>query len=148
MAMRPTVRGLGRLIIVATSGFSFFLLLFAISNHLLVSSVLIGIAGFCMVMTMIASQTLAQTLVAEELRGRVMSIYSMISIGMLPFGSLLSGVLADELTVRWAFVINALICFTSAGYFGLKLPQLRRFAHSTQEFQQAIAAEKLVRESS
>lgn len=144
MALRATVRGLGRLIIASTVGFSLFILLFAQSSNVWVGSTLIGMAGFFMVMAMIASQTLAQTLVSEDVRGRVMSIYSMIAIGMLPFGSLLSGVLADQLNVRWAFTINALVCLGSTAYFGVRLPHLRKAAHATQEFQRAMDAEKQV----
>jgi len=141
MAMRTSVRGLGHLMVVSTGAFSLFVLLFAFSNSVITGSILIGIAGFCMVMTMIASQTLAQMLVVEDMRGRVMSIYSMISIGMLPFGSLLSGALADQLNVRWAFAINASVCLATTAYFAIRLPSLRHAAHASTEYKLAISAE-------
>jgi MFS family permease len=140
MAMRKSVRGLGRNMVFTSCGFSLLILLFARTGNLWTASVVIGAAGFCMVMTMIGSQTLAQTLVGEEIRGRVLSIYTMISVGMLPFGSLISGALAQHFGVRNAFTINGVVCLLTAAVFALSLPRLRASARATPEYQAATAS--------
>jgi MFS family permease len=131
---------MGRHMAITTAGFAMFLILFSQTHALWSASLAIGAAGFCMVMAMIGSQTLAQTLVAEEVRGRVLSIYTMISVGMLPFGSLISGALADHFGVRTAFLINASVCLATALAFGLTLRRLRAAAHATKEYQDAVGA--------
>lgn len=137
MAMRPSVRGLGRHMALSTAGFSCFLLILALSSSTVTAMVLLALAGFCMVMAMISSQTLTQMLTRENLRGRVMSIYAMISVGFLPFGSLLSGSLAEHLGVRWALAINAGMCLLTSGLFVLYLPRLRAYVHQTDEWKSA-----------
>lgn len=139
MALRKSLRGLGRTMTFTTAAFSLLILAFARTNSLYAASLTIGAAGFCMVITMIGSQTLAQTLVAEEVRGRVLSIYTMISVGMLPFGSLISGALAQHFGVRTAFTINGCVCLVTAAVFAISLPRLRAAAHATTEYQRAVA---------
>ncbi|MGI8908615.1 MAG: MFS transporter [Candidatus Sumerlaeaceae bacterium] len=139
MAMRKGVRGLGRHMTASTAAFAICILVFARMDFLWSASLAIGAAGFSMVMAMIGSQTLAQTLVAENVRGRVLSLYTMISVGMLPFGSLISGALAQYFGVRTAFTINGAVCLLTALGFSLTLPRLRAWAHATEEYQQAVA---------
>lgn len=93
-----------------------------------------------MVMAMIGSQTLVQTLIPEDIRGRVMSIYTMISVGCLPLGSLMSGAVAENMGVRWMLAINAVICAAATAYFTWRLPVLRKYAMATAEYRNAIGA--------
>ncbi|HTU21736.1 MAG TPA: MFS transporter [Gemmataceae bacterium] len=82
--------------------------------------------GFGMMVQMAGSNTLLQTVAAEDKRGRVMSFYTMAFLGMAPLGSLLTGVLAAWLGPTITLIINGSICLTGAGLFALSLPRLRR----------------------
>ena len=81
--------------------------------------------GFGMMVQMASSNTLLQTIVAEDKRGRVMSFYTMAFLGMAPLGSLLTGVLAFWLGPRITLVINGSLCLTGAVLFAMSLPRLR-----------------------
>ena len=94
MAARREVRGLGRWINYASTGFGVSLILFSFSRSLPLSIALLLPAGFCMLIQMASSNTLIQTMVPDALRGRVMSVYSMMFMGMAPFGALLAGAIA------------------------------------------------------
>jgi len=140
MTRRKSVRGLGSHMSRSVIGFCIALVLLAVNSHFVPAMALLACAGFFMVMAMIGSQTLVQTVLPEDIRGRVMSIYGMISIGFLPIGSLLSGAIAEHHGVRLLFIINAIICAAATIYFALQLPVLRQSALATPEYREALAA--------
>ena len=84
------------------------------------------IAGMGMMQGMAASNTIIQTLVSEDKRGRVMSYYTMAFVGMAPFGSLLAGSLAHAIGAPWTVVINGAAVVLGALWFLTRLPALRR----------------------
>ena len=88
LALRKTVLGLGRRIVISTAIFGAALIGFALSHALWLSLVLLPFAGFGMMQQMAASNTILQTIVDDDKRGRVMSFYAMAFQGMAPFGSL------------------------------------------------------------
>src|SRR5947209_158273 len=94
LAGRKTVLGLGRIIAVTAAVFGTALIVFAYSRWLWLSLFVLIFTGFGMMESMAASNTILQTIVAEDKRGRVMSFYSMAFAGMAPFGSLLAGIAA------------------------------------------------------
>ena len=75
-----------------------------------------------------ASNTLIQTLVREEMRGRVMSLYTMAFMGTATFGSLLAGAVAGVIGATWTLVGGGVVCMLGAALFAYKLPQLREQA--------------------
>jgi MFS family permease len=125
LAARQGVRGLGRVVAVATAGFSLSLLCFAGSRILWVSLLALVPVGFCMMLEMGASNTLIQTMSPDRLRGRVMAVYSMMFMGMAPVGALLAGVAAGRLGAPATVALGGLICLVASGVFALRLPQLR-----------------------
>lgn len=142
LVRRNRIRGLGKVIALSTGAFSIMILLLAWNPFgFWAACPLIGLAGFSMVIAMISSQTLLQTLVAEEVRGRVMSLYTMLNVGLMPFGSLFSGWLTEHLGVRITLAVNATACLVTVIYFLVKLPALRRAAQATPEYRQAVAGE-------
>ncbi len=141
MTRRRTIKGLGSHMGKCVFGFSLALILLSVNSSLIIAIMLLAIAGFFMVMAMIGCQTLVQTLIPEDIRGRVMSIYTMISVGCLPLGSLLSGAVSEQYGVRWMLALNAIICTMSTTYFTLRLPILRKAAMATQEYRSAIGAD-------
>jgi MFS family permease len=125
LAARRSVLGLERWIAFSSAGFGACLILFSLSRSLGLSAVLLVPAGFSMIGQMASSNTLIQTIVPDGLRGRVMSVYSMMFIGMAPFGSLLAGALAHRLGAPNTVAIGGLVCVTGAAVFGLRLRTLR-----------------------
>ena len=128
LAARRSARGLGRLVAFSAAGFGASLILFSLSRSFWLSVVLLMPVGFCMIVEMAASNTLIQTLVPDKLRGRVMSVYSMMFMGMAPFGALLAGMLAHHLGASTTVALGGGVCIVAAVGFGLHLPAFRREA--------------------
>jgi MFS family permease len=125
LALRSGVRGLGRLIVITCAGFGLSLIVFAASKNFWLSATLLIPVGFCIMLQMACSNTLIQTMVPDVLRGRVMSVYSMMFMGMAPFGALLGGALADRLGAPWTVAIGGAASIVGAILFGRKLPVFR-----------------------
>jgi MFS family permease len=125
LATRSGVHGLGRWITFACAGFGISLIAFGFSRNFWLSAALLVPVGFCMMLQMSSSNTLIQAMVPDELRGRVMSVYSMMFMGMAPFGALLGGALADRISAPITVSMGAIAAVGGAAIFGLRLPQLR-----------------------
>jgi MFS family permease len=125
LALRSGVRGLGRLIVITCAGFGLSLIVFAASKNFWLSATLLVPVGFCIMLQMACSNTLIQTMVPDVLRGRVMSVYSMMFMGMAPFGALLGGAIADRLGAPWTVAIGGAASIAGAVLFGRKLPVFR-----------------------
>ena len=95
------------------------------SHWLALSLIMMFTMGVGFMIHLAASNTLIQTLVREEMRGRVMSLYLMAFMGMATFGSLLAGAVAAMVGAPWTLVGGGLVCLAGAGVFWVKLPGLR-----------------------
>jgi MFS family permease len=129
MASRPSVRGLGRLMAACTALFGAALIAFGFSSWLPLSSALLAVTGFSAVVQIIGANTLVQTLVDDDKRGRVMSFHALCFMGMGPFGNLLIGGLAQTLGVQKAVIVGGAGCLLTAAAFATVLPRLARAAH-------------------
>lgn len=129
LARRETVRGLGRLIFLNASLFGVALLGFSLSRWFWLSLVLMVATGYGLMQQMAASNTVLQTIVEEDKRGRVMAFYSMAIVGTAPFGSLISGVVADRIGAPATLGIGGVLCVLGALWFLRRLPQLRALIH-------------------
>jgi MFS family permease len=125
LAGRQGVRGLGRWVMLACGGFGVSLILFSLSRNFWLSTFLLIPVGFSMMVQMASSNTLIQSMVPDRLRGRVMAVYSMMFVGMAPFGALLSGVLANILGAPWTVAIGGVVCIAGAIVFRSHLPTIR-----------------------
>jgi MFS family permease len=149
LAARRSVRGLVRMIPVAAAVFGLGLIGFGFSHVFWLSMAMVMIAGMGMMMGMAASNTVIQTIVSEDKRGRVMSYYTMAFMGMAPFGSLLAGTMANGIGgsiasssspawlqgisaaiangvgAPWTVIINGCALLLGALWFTTKLPKLR-----------------------
>jgi MFS family permease len=128
LALRQGARGLGRWVAWATAGFGTSIILFSLSRNFWLSAALLVPTGFSMMVQMAASNTLIQSMVPDALRGRVMAVYSMMFMGMAPFGALLAGVLANHLGAPLTVAMGGAVCILGAGAFALRLPVLRAAA--------------------
>jgi MFS family permease len=125
LALRKNVRGLTTMIQISAAIFGAGLVLFGLSRNLLLSLLLMTIVGFGMMQGMAASNTVIQTLVPEDKRGRVMSFYTMAFVGMAPFGSLLAGAFAHRFGAPHAIMITGSFCLAGAVWFTTRLKSIR-----------------------
>ncbi len=125
LAMRASVLGLGRLIAISSTIFGAGLVAFAFSHFEWLSLLIMVVTGYGMMQQMAASNTIIQTVVPEDKRGRVMSYYTMAFVGMAPFGSLLAGALARAVGAPLTLAITGGCCVAGAGWFMTQLPMIR-----------------------
>jgi MFS family permease len=125
LAAKSGIHGLGRWVALAAAGFGISLVLFSLSRSFWLSAALLLPVGFCMIIEMASSNTLIQSLVSDALRGRVMAVYSMMFMGMAPFGSLLAGTLAHSLGAPSTVALGGIACIVGALVFTWRLPGLR-----------------------
>ncbi len=125
LAGRQGTRGLGRWVMLACGGFGASLILFAVSRVFWISALLLIPAGFSMMVQMASSNTLIQSMVPDRLRGRVMAVYSMMFIGMSPFGALLAGLLATRAGAPLTVAAGGAVCIAGALVFRSQLPRIR-----------------------
>lgn len=128
LASRGSLKGIGRQIVFAMIAFSTAMMIFAFNKSFCVALVLLAVIGFGTMFQMSASNTLLQTLVDEDKRGRVMSLYSMCFMGMMPVGSLLAGVLAGFMGAGLTIFVSGLVCLMLAAWLTGALPTLRAHA--------------------
>lgn len=126
LALRKTVRGLTTMIQISAGIFGLGLICFGLSRILALSMFLMLIVGFGMMQGLAASNTVIQTLVPEDKRGRVMSYYTMAFVGMAPFGSLLAGALAHRLGAPHAVMITGAFCLVGSIWFSTQLKSIRK----------------------
>lgn len=126
LAARRSVLGLGRLIAMTAAGFGASLVAFGGSRHLWLSLLLLVVTGFCFMQQMASSNTILQTIVDDEKRGRVMSFYSMAIQGVAPFGSLIAGAVATRIGAPRTLMFGGTICILGAALFAWQLPLLRK----------------------
>ncbi|HEU4829488.1 MAG TPA: MFS transporter [Gemmatimonadales bacterium] len=141
LARRRSVRGLGRWVATAAGGFGSSLILFSFSRSFLLSVILLLPVGFTMMIQMSSSNTLIQSMVPDRLRGRVMAVYSMMFMGMAPFGALLAGLLADRLGAPATIAIGGGLSIGGAIVFRRKLPLLGPEARRLIIAQEAAAGD-------
>ncbi len=129
LAARPSVLGLGRVTAVAAASFGVGLIAFSRSRTFPLSLALMAVTGGAMMIQMAASNTILQTIVDEDKRGRVMSFYAMAFFGMVPLGSLLAGILAHRIGAPNTILVGGVACVLGAGAFLRALPGIRRLVH-------------------
>ena len=127
LASRKTVLGLGRYIPRMAGLFGITLVAFSLSRSIWLSVVLLVATGLGFMAQMAVSNTIIQTIVDEDKRGRVMSFYTMAFMGTIPFGSLLAGTLAEHIGAPETLLIGGIGCTVGAVWFQLSLPRLREF---------------------
>jgi MFS family permease len=125
LASRRSVLGLGRIIAIAALAFGLGLAAFSRSRSMPLSLALLLVVGAGFMVQMAASNTVIQTIVREEMRGRVMSFYTMAFMGTAPFGSLLAGFLAGRIGAANTILLGGLACMAGGLGFARALPALR-----------------------
>lgn len=125
LASRTEVFGLGRWVSYASAGLGLSLILFSFSTNFWLSLILLIPVGFSMMLQMSSSNTLIQAMIPDELRGRVMSVYSMMFMGMAPLGALWAGTLAGMIGAPLTVAIGGGVCLVGALIFRFRMPKYR-----------------------
>jgi MFS family permease len=125
LAVRKTVLGLDKMLPIAAGMLGAGMILFAASRVLWLSMILLLFTGFGMMQVATACNTIIQTIVPEDKRGRAMSYYTMAFVGMTPFGSLLAGAIAHAIGAPLTLMFNGLCCIAGAAWFATRLKYIR-----------------------
>jgi MFS family permease len=125
LAAKTGIKGLGRWIVITCAGLGVSLFCFSFSTSFWLSAVLLLPAGYSMMLQMACSNTLIQSMVPDQLRGRVMALYSMMFMGMAPFGAFFGGALAHRFGAPITVAVGGIVCVFGAIWFGRALPDLR-----------------------
>jgi MFS family permease len=129
LASRKSIVGLSTLIPISSIIFSAGLIVFSLSHSTVISMLLLAVAGFGFMTHMAASNTILQTIVDDDKRGRVMSFYSMAFMGMTPIGSLLGGVLASKIGASNTLILGGGCCVAASLIFATKPPVIKKMVH-------------------
>ena len=125
LAMRRQLRGLGNWVAYGAIAVGIALALFSLSKTFGLSMILLVPVGGAFMVTLGASNTLIQAMVPDALRGRVMAVYSMMFMGMAPFGALLAGALAGRIGAAHTVALGGGLCLVAGLAFLWRLPSLR-----------------------
>jgi MFS family permease len=138
LASRKHVRGLGRWVAFGACMLGVGLVLFSLSRTFWLSLLCLVQVGFATMIQMGSSNTLVQSMAPDHLRGRVVSCYTMMFMGMAPLGALLAGFLAkpEYLTAPWTVALGGTLAVLGAIVFAIRLPLLRAEARELLEAQE------------
>jgi MFS family permease len=125
LASRESILKLGRIVPLAAGIAGMGLIAFSLSRNFFLSMFMMVVAGLGMMVHTASSNTILQTIVDEDKRGRVMSIYTMAIMGTAPIGSLLAGSLAKVIGTPVTIMAGGIACIIGAVFFYRKLPELK-----------------------
>jgi MFS family permease len=126
LASRKDVRGLGRIIMMSAFAFGIGLIFFGASRSIWFSLPMMLVTGWGMMVQMAASNTMLQTVVEENKRGRVMGLFLMAFAGMMPFGSLFGGFMAERFGAPLTLECGGVACCLASLLFLRALPEINR----------------------
>lgn len=124
LASRRSIVGLGKVIVAATAMLGVGLIAFSLSHSLMLSLIVLPLVGAGMMLQSASANTILQTVVAPELRGRVMAFYTMAILGTQPIGSLVAGAIADRIGAQHTILIGAIVCLFGGAWFSFMRPRL------------------------
>ncbi len=125
LVLRQSIVGLGQTIATAVAAFGAGVVLLALSPWLWLSMALMAVTGYGLMYQVVATNTIVQTIVDDDKRGRVMSFYTIALLGSAPLGSLFGGLLADRVGVETTLLAAGAACVLTAVWFWRQLPAIR-----------------------
>lgn len=129
LAQRKTVQGLEKVVVLAAAVFAVGIIGFSFSRILWLSILLAALPGFGIMVQMASINTILQTLVDDDKRGRVLSLHVMAFIGMMPFGNLLAGTVAQHIGSPNTMLLVGLCSIAVMIFFARQLPAIRKMIH-------------------
>ncbi len=122
LARRGSSRGLGGMIAWGVTLFGLGLGVLAVSSDFRLSAACLFVLGYAAIQVLAGVNTLLQELAGDRYRGRVMSFYSMLFLGISPVGSFLVGAMASRVGPKWTVATEALICVVAGLFHFKRLP--------------------------
>lgn len=127
LSSRQSVLGLGKVVAYSPALLGLALIIFSFSRVLWLSLLMMVVIGLSTILQIASSNTIVQTIVEDDKRGRVMSFYTMAFLGTLPLGSLVAGSLANHIGAPITLAIGGAFCILGSFWFARQLPILRLF---------------------
>ncbi len=110
LASRKGIKGLNRVVFLNTNIFGIALIAFSFSRVLWLSVAALLFVGFGMMVEMAANNTIIQVIVHDDKRGRVMSLFMVAFMGMVPFGCFIAGAFANRFGAPSAIMVSGVSC--------------------------------------
>jgi MFS family permease len=129
LAQRKTVQGLEKVVVLAAAVFAVGIIGFSFSRILWLSIILVALPGFGIMVQMASINTILQTIVDDDKRGRVLGLLVMAFIGMMPFGHLLAGTVAHRIGSPNTMLLIGLCSIAVMIFFARQLPAIRKMIH-------------------
>jgi MFS family permease len=126
LASRSDVRGLTRFIVAAAFVAGCALIALSWSRIFPLSIALMVVIGFCILLISVSTNMILQTIVDDDKRGRVMSLYTAAFLGIVPLGGLIAGALADQIGATHTVLVGGCVCVAATLYMARQLPLLHR----------------------
>lgn len=143
LTTRQTILGIGKLIAFAPAILGIGLIAFSLSRFLPLSLFTMLFVGLGTILQIAASNTFLQTIVEDDKRGRLMSLYTMSFLGMIPVGNLLGGFLASYIGAPNTLIIDGIVCILWSIIFSRELPALRKIMLPIYEQKGIVKAHKV-----
>lgn len=141
LALKKGLKGISKIISYCALGFGTSLILFSFSRSFWLSALFLIPVGFSMMVQMASSNTLLQSMSPDHLRGRVLAVYSMMFMGMAPFGALFAGGIADRIGAPLTVAIGGVACICGGLFFARNLDTFRTAARKMVLAQQMVGGE-------
>jgi len=125
LASKRGLKGLSKWVAVTSATFGAALIAFSFSRSYYLSILCLVPVGLSMMIQMASTNTLLQAMVPDQLRGRVIALYSMMFMGMAPFGAFFAGAVAQKIGAPWTLAIGGFACLCGSAVFAYKLPVIR-----------------------
>jgi MFS family permease len=106
-------------------GFGVALIAFSFSRSFWLSALFLVPVGLTMMVQMASTNTLIQAMVPDQLRGRVIALYSMMFMGMAPFGAFFAGAIAQKIGAPWTVAIGGFASIAGSAVFASNLSSIR-----------------------
>lgn len=146
MAARRGIKGLSRWIAVAAVVFSIAISAFGMAPTFGIAAVLLYVVGFATMIQFGSTNTLIQMMTPDRLRGRAISAYSMMYMGMTPIGSMVAGIIAERVGARVTIAAGGLICLVGAAVYASQLSGIRSEARQMVLTASAATPEQIAAE--
>lgn len=127
MAGRNSIIGLARIISIFSFLMGLSVMAIFFSDKLFPSLVILFISGLSMIMSTAAVNTMLQSILDEDKRGRVMSFYAMALMGTMPIGNLLAGIVANKIGIPYTLLLEGLITIAAVAWFEINRKTLRKY---------------------
>jgi MFS family permease len=125
LAAKRGMKGLSKWVAITSTTFGLGLIAFSFSRSIILSVILLVPVGLSMMVQMASTNTLLQAMVPDQLRGRVIALYSMMFMGMAPFGGFFAGAIAQKIGAPWTLAMGGMACVAGSALFFSRLPAIR-----------------------